>query len=77
MVIIKIVTKHPETGEYLDAIWIKNYFKDNKFGVKFEDGKVFRESEIDSIDTNGVGAEVNNKEMVIKHWDKSNEYRTT
>lgn len=37
-------TKHPITGEFLDAWWIDNYFGQRKYGVIFgarlEEGKI-------------------------------------
>lgn len=39
-------TKHPETDKIEDAEWLDNYFGGHLYGVRFSDGKVFREEEI-------------------------------
>lgn len=39
-------TKHPETGKWEDATWYDDYFGKHRYGVKFKDGKVFREDKI-------------------------------
>ena len=41
-------TKHPETGEILDAEWIDDYFGRHKYGVRFPDGKIFHARQIES-----------------------------
>ncbi len=38
--------KHPETGEYESAEWLDDYFGGHQYGIRFADGKVFREEEI-------------------------------
>jgi len=34
-------TRHPRTGEWLEAMWIDNYFGQHRYGVQFADGEVF------------------------------------
>lgn len=34
-------TKHPETNKYEPAVWLDDYYGQHRYGVKFEDGKVF------------------------------------
>lgn len=43
--------RHPETLKAETAYWIDNYFGSHKYGVKFSDGKVFRESEVEKLFT--------------------------
>ena len=38
------LTKHPKTGEFLQAEWLDDYFGPHEYGVRFPDGKVFRAS---------------------------------
>ena len=39
-------TRHPETGVEEVADWLDDYFGRHRYGVRFADGKVFRETEI-------------------------------
>lgn len=32
---------HPETGVIQDALWIDDYYGPHRYGVRFDDGKVF------------------------------------
>lgn len=41
-----LLTKHPETGQMETAQWLDDYFGWHRYGVRFPDGKVFREAEI-------------------------------
>lgn len=43
-------TKHPVTGEIQEARWLDDYFGRHRYGVRFPDGSVFRESEIEIED---------------------------
>lgn len=56
-----------------EATWLDDYFGKHRYGVRFPDGKIFPESEIEAIEVNGVGAECNANQTSITHWDKSNE----
>lgn len=40
-------TNHPETGKTEEAEWMDDYFGPHEYGVRFKDGKVFKESEIE------------------------------
>lgn len=40
------LTRHPETGKIERAEWLDDYFGLHRYGVKFPDGRVFREEEI-------------------------------
>ena len=51
------VAKHPETGVMEIVDWLDDYFGRRRYGVRFPDGKVFKESEIALIEVNGIGAE--------------------
>lgn len=39
-------TRRPDTGAYELAEWIDDYFGRHLYGVRFKDGKVFKEEEI-------------------------------
>ena len=65
------IAKHPETGEMHTADWLDDYFGHRRYGVRFPDGKVFMEAEIESIEVNGVGAESSQDGTSVKHWDGS------
>lgn len=67
------MTKHPETGEMQMAEWLDDHFGRHRYAVRFPDGKVFRESEIEAIDVNGVKADCSDDLMTVKHWDGSSE----
>ena len=69
------VTKHPETGEYQMAEWLDDHFGRHRYGVRFPDKKIFRESEIESIEVNGVSAEADVDQTTVTHWDKSSDVR--
>ncbi len=64
------LTKHPETGEWVNATWVDDHFGRHRYGVFFPDGKVFREEQIDGVDIYGVS---DDESTTIQHWDKSNE----
>lgn len=40
------LTRHPITGNVETANWLDDYFGKHVYGVRFEDGRVFNESEI-------------------------------
>ncbi len=65
------ITKHPETGEMHLADWLDDHFGSHRYGVRFPDGKVFKESDIESIEVNGIGAESSQDGTKIEHWDGS------
>lgn len=69
------MTKHPETGETVMADWLDDHFGHHRYGVRFPDGKVFRESEIESIEVNGIGADSSQDGTTVEHWDGSTESR--
>jgi len=39
-------TKHPRTGREEAAEWLDDYFGEHNYGVRFPDGRVYREEEI-------------------------------
>ena len=41
---------HPKTGEVQNVIWLDNYFGRHIYGVKFPDGSIFHENEIEVPD---------------------------
>lgn len=41
------MTKHPKTGEMDLAEWLDDHFGHHRYGVRFPDGQVFRETEIE------------------------------
>lgn len=69
------VTRHPETGEMLLADWLDDHFGSHRYGVRFPDGKIFRATEIDAIEVNGIAAETSSARTTVFHWDKSAETR--
>lgn len=42
-------TRHPETGEVFTADWVDDYFGPHRYGVRFPDGKVFRDWEVETV----------------------------
>lgn len=64
-----LYTKHPVTGTVEPAIWILDLFGRHRYGVRFVDGSVFREDEIESVEVNGVGAEASAEGTTVTHWD--------
>lgn len=45
-------TRHPETGEWLEATWVDNFFGQHKYGVLFpmiDGGKFLTEDEVEII----------------------------
>lgn len=44
-------TKHPETGEWLDAYWLDDYFGPHHYGVQFKGGDVFDPEKV-TLETN-------------------------
>ena len=63
------MTKHPTTGHVLLAEWLDDHFGPHRYGVRFPDGKIFRETEIEMIEPNGVGADTSTTPTTITHWD--------
>ncbi len=51
------LTKHPETGKWVNATWVDDHFGRHRYGVFFPDGKVFREEQIDGVDILGILAD--------------------
>lgn len=43
----KQLTKHPQTGEMQMAEWLDDYFGRHRYGVRFPDGNVYQEHEIE------------------------------
>lgn len=43
-------SQHPETGKMEDAFWMDDYYGPHQYGVKFMDGKIFREGLIPAHD---------------------------
>lgn len=48
----KKLTRHPKTGEWVEADWLDDYFGPHHYGVKFPDGTVedLREVELETKD---------------------------
>ncbi len=67
------MTKHPTTGQIEMADWLDDHFGHHRYGVRFSDGRIFRETDIESIEVNGVGAESSSQGTTIEHWDGSHE----
>lgn len=67
------MTKHPNTGEVQMADWLDDHFGHHRYGVRFADGQVFRETEIEAIEVNGIGAECSVDGTTVEHWDRSKE----
>ena len=44
------MTRHPETGQWLMADWIDDYFGRHRYGVRFGEGKVYEVGEIEGYD---------------------------
>ena len=42
------LTQHPRTGETLEASWLDDYFGRHRYGVRFPNGDVFREEEVEA-----------------------------
>ncbi len=42
----KALLVNPETGKREEAEFLDNYFGRNKYGIKFKDGKIYKEDEI-------------------------------
>ena len=39
-------TKNPVSGKWEEATWLDGYFGKREYGVRFENGRIFREKEI-------------------------------
>lgn len=63
------LTKHPKTGLFVLAEWLDDYFGHHCFGVRFPDGQVFSETDIDGIEVNGIGAETSTARTVVECRD--------
>lgn len=40
-------TKHPDTGKWEEAEWLDDYFGKHQYGVKFPDGRMFKEAQVE------------------------------
>ncbi len=67
------MTKHPKTGHLLLAEWLDDHYGHHRYGVRFPDGTIFPETDIDAIEVNGIGAETSAVGTVVEHWDGSKE----
>jgi len=51
--------RHPETGEFEDAVWLDDYFGRHRYGVRFPDGLIYpahgREWEFEPVVEQGHG----------------------
>lgn len=66
------ITKHPESGQRLPAQWIDDHFGPHRYGIKFSDGKIFTESDIQAVeDPNPIGAEASHSKTIFYFWDES------
>lgn len=43
---------HPEKKEYEMALWIHNWFGDQKFGIRFDDGTYWRQRDVEKAESN-------------------------
>lgn len=44
-------TKNPNNDEWEPAFWIDDYFGPHRYGVKFDDGKIYRPEELEARQT--------------------------
>ncbi len=80
-------TKHPDTGEWEDAVWMDDYFGNHNYGVRFSDGSIFdpRDTELETrnvpiasveIDTEVIEEEAGaHKATITKHPDGRQDVR--
>lgn len=70
------LTRHPETGRMEQALWIDDHFGRHRYGVRFQDGKVYPADAISEVEEpHGVGAETDPEQTTVRHWGGSQDYQ--
>ncbi len=61
-------TKHPDTGEWENAVWMDDYFGNHNYGVKFTDGSVFdpRYTELETRNENQAEVRLDEPEITVE-----------